>query len=651
MKFPFRLPAFIIPLLLTTLVCFSLPVFGQSAQPITPITIEGWFSIIYGTPAPGTNAPESLLYLLNTEDGRYFELDLPPGAVQAAGGFDVLNGSYVYISLDAQTNRSVLTTGGAVRVASLQLAVLPLGMPQGDNFSRAVTGSQPWVTIMCAFPGTPAGYGTKAIDYFQGMYSDQYPGLDHYWRQQSFGKINMAGSNAYGWFMLDKPQTHYYPSPGMGDNSSSLTELAQDCINKADATVNFSSYRGINFMFNGSLDCCAWGGTGTVHVDNTYSRWRMTWNPPFSWKDITVVAHEIGHGFNLPHANNYDGDGDPYDNTWDVMSETYIYCDKATHAVYGCLGQHTNAFHKDHLGWFAPQQRLVLNDDRDNITLDHAAMQNPQHYQIVIIPFPNSHKRYVVEARQTSNSNYDAKLAGKAVIIHEVDTARTQWAWLVGGTTDAKSWSVENNPLDPDGAWLAGETFVDAVNGISISVISETANGFVISVDMPYIPPTQDPNANLVLNGDMEIATANKNLPDEWSFKNLTKDKIKCNKPEKNKTFAYTGNCAFMFKGSPGATSKLTQTIMPSFPLTGTLSAEIYTQAKKPAANAKFVVKVFYANGDKAKLKLNILPSASYTWRGNSLGITGSVSRIKFVLADKSSTGKIFVDNIKVTVE
>lgn len=659
MKLSLRSPALILTMLLAAVTAFSIPAFTQAAQ-LT--TLDGWFSTVYGLPEPGSaDQSEKQIFMLSTDDGRSFELNLTPSVLQAAGGFAVLNGSYVRVTISAQTDRDVLITGGTVTVESISMAPLPLRMPPGVGSSRAVLGSQPWVTILCAFPGTPVGYGTQDVPYFQGMYSDQKPGMDHYWRQQSFGKVNMVGSQTFGWFTLDSPQTDYYPTPGVGSNVVVLDRLAQDCIDKADPTVDFSSFKGINFMFNGSLDAYAWGGAGMVTTDAVYSYWRMTWNPPFSWRDITVVSHEIGHGFGLPHANNYDGDNNPYDNTWDVMSETYYFCSKSYDPAYGCLGQHTNAFHKDHLGWFAPAQRLTLNADRDNIVLDHVAMQNPQNYQIVIIPIPGTSKKYVVEARQTANSNYDAKLAGKAVIIHEIDMGRQQWAWLVGGTTDAKSRSLENNQANPDGAWLVGETFNDAAKDISISVVSETANGFVISVDMPFvpvtptpttppIPPTLPPTANLIRNGGMEAATDNGSLPDDWAFKNLTKDKLKCDNPAKNKFFAYAGNCAFMFKGGPGEVSKLTQTYTPTASLSGTLSTELYTQGSNEAVNGKFTVKVFYSNGGKAKLKVSVLPSASYTRRTGTLKLNGSVTKIKFILANSSTGGKVFIDNVKAVV-
>jgi M6 family metalloprotease-like protein len=661
MKFQFKTPTFYATALLIALLLFSIAATGPAAgQDASSTTLDGWFSTLFGTPPQGVAGVEGTLYGLTTDDGRHFTLDIDPAVLQAAGGFGKLNGSYVRVGVAALTDRSVLTDGGNLSVQSLELAPLPLRIPAGAAGIQPVSGAQPWVTILCAFPGTPDGYGTNDVDYFQGMYSDQYPGMDHYWRQQSYGKVNLTGSHTYGWFTLDNAQTSYFPAPGTGTASfGTLTDLAQDCIDKADSSVDFTPYKGINFMFNGELDCCAWGGVGLVMTDGVNRNWRLTWNPPFSWKDITVVSHEIGHGFGLPHANNYDLDNNPYDNTWDVMSETYIFCAKAYHPTYGCLGQHTNAYYKDVLGWFGQNRRLQVSADQPSITLDHVAMQNSTNIQIVIIPIPGTNKRYVVEARQTSNSNYDAKLAGKAVIIHEIDDTRQEWAWLVGGTTDDKSASVENNQANPDGAWLVGETYTDSTKGISISVLSETTNGFVIAVDVPdgiIIPtstpggPTETPGStvNLVRNGDMESATDNEDLPDDWAFKNLTGDKLKCNKPDK--VVSYGGNCAFLFKGGLGEASKLSQNYTPTGNLTGPVSAELFTQGSNEAVSGKMLVKVIYFDDSDSKLTIDIFPSGSYVYRSGSLEDHGSISKVKITLKNDSLGGKFYVDNVKVNV-
>ena len=57
-----------------------------------------------------------------------------------------------------------------------------------------------------------------------------------------------------------------------------------------------------------------------------------------------VIGHEMGHGFGLPHANNSDGDGSPYDSPWDVMSSTSRYA--VSDPVYSIRGKHVNAYAK-----------------------------------------------------------------------------------------------------------------------------------------------------------------------------------------------------------------------------------------------------------------------------------------------------------------
>ena len=65
----------------------------------------------------------------------------------------------------------------------------------------------------------------------------------------------------------------------------------------------FPSFIGINLMFNDDLDCCAWGGTTTLSLDGQSRTYRMTWLPPWGYENQGPVAHEMGHGFGLPHSS------------------------------------------------------------------------------------------------------------------------------------------------------------------------------------------------------------------------------------------------------------------------------------------------------------------------------------------------------------
>ena len=75
--------------------------------------------------------------------------------------------------------------------------------------------------------------------YFTGMYSNTYPGLDHYWRETSFNQVNIAGSAAYGWFTLPQPRSAYF------DNEGNLLHNAvlNDCIGVANSSVYFPTFK------------------------------------------------------------------------------------------------------------------------------------------------------------------------------------------------------------------------------------------------------------------------------------------------------------------------------------------------------------------------------------------------------------------------
>ena len=352
----------------------------------------------------------------------------------------------------------------------------PVSMPVPN--ATDVIGSQPWISIMCKF--SDVSTEPENLAFFQGMYADTYPGLNHYWQEQSYGLIDLYGSGASGWYVLPHPEIYYNPDDTVG--GTDLSKLANDCIGVADASVNFAPYAGINMMFNTNFDNgYAWGGYNYFTVDGVYKRWRLTWEPPWGYRNISVIAHETGHGFGLPHSTYYyDGNSDgyddnAYDNYWDVMS--YTWGNNLSDPTYGNIGQHTISYHKDDLGWIAPGEKFTPSQDsRTTITLERLAQPQTANYKMAQIPIDGSSTHfYTVEARRLVG--YDAALPGDAVIIHEVNPYWDQPAHVIdidgdGDTNDAGT------------KWVVGETFTDLSNNISVSVDSITGSGYVVTIQL-----------------------------------------------------------------------------------------------------------------------------------------------------------------------
>jgi M6 family metalloprotease-like protein len=443
---------------------------GPEAQvigsaPVQAVSLSGWFSIVWGD---GRDGGTTTTYLLTGSDEKTSLLEFNEQTMQSLGG--VLQFDRQYVQVTGSRVAAPSSQGGleSLQVASIRLANGSLG----SVTPQAITGSRPWVTIMCKFSDHPEDQ--KTLDFFQGMYSSNKPGLDHYWREQSYELLNVVGSTAYGWFTLPHPESYYNPTDTQGGANSYLSLLAQDCTAAADASVYFPTFSGINMMFNTDYNNgIAQGGGTYLTLDGLNQIWRVTWEPPWAYSDISVIEHEMGHGWGLPHSSgNY---GQTYDNAWDVMSWDRYNRLASTDPTYGCMAQHTISYHKDILGWIPGGQKFNAGEGiNTTITLEQLALPQTGNYLMAQIPIAGSSTHfYTVEARQLTG--YDAKLTGNAIIIHDVDLSRGIPAHVI-------DIDGNGNTSDAGAMWTVGETFTDTTNGIAVSMVSATATGFQVTI-------------------------------------------------------------------------------------------------------------------------------------------------------------------------
>lgn len=443
------------------------PVLAAKTIQFQEKSLDGWFSILWGDGEDGSTAAQQ--YLLETEAHGTVNLMIGEELIQTLGGVLHLAGKKVSVAgewlltpeMDGQFQPFMVTSYSLVDNEINNLEVSPL-----------VSGSQPWVSIMCKF--SDYSQEPKNLAYFQGMYASSWPGLNHYWQEVSYNTVNVLGSTAVGWFTLPQPRSYY-----VYNNALDFGRAANDCTGVANASVNFSTFIGINLMFNADLDGYAWGGGHYMTLDGITKVWRMTWEPPWGYSAITVIAHEMGHGFGLPHSSGpY---GQTYDNRWDVMSDTWTDCNNSKDPTYGCLGQHTIAYHKDILGWIPAGQKFNAGSGTSMITLEQLAVPQSGNYKMAKIPIGGSSTHfYTVEVRR--KTGYDVKLPGQAVIIHDVDTTRSRPAYIVDPDNNG-------NTGDAGAMWLAGETFSNSAFGISITINAATSTGFQVTIATPPSAP------------------------------------------------------------------------------------------------------------------------------------------------------------------
>ncbi|HEU4556554.1 MAG TPA: putative Ig domain-containing protein [Longimicrobium sp.] len=444
-----------------------LATFLAAARAQAQTTVTGRLSLVYEV-REQSQANATLRYFLVDDRGAGREVELSAEAARPFGGPRGLDRRRVAVTLAA----AVTAPGGRPAPARV-LSVTPLGPPEGPRLSASgdpsgavQNGPRPYVTVLCRFPDQPQ-LPHPADWYANLLTGTAQPGLDHYWREVSDGRINLGGSAVVGWYDLPSPLAAYFPN-GMSQ-SPDFGKLVNDCTGVADAAVDFTQYVGVNMQFNANLPA-SWGGSWTLTRDRTSPiSSPMTWMA--SWAGQSVYAHEMGHSFGLPHSSGpYT---QTYDSKWDVMSHTYTRFD----AAYGSyIGQHTIIWHKELLGWVPAARTYTPGTGvRRSFVLERSelppANANPT---MVRVPIPGGSQFFTVEARRFVG--YDQFLPGEAVLVHRVNPLL--------GDRDAQVVDPDGNgdPNDTGAMWLPGETFTDPQTGFTLRVDSITATGFGVTV-------------------------------------------------------------------------------------------------------------------------------------------------------------------------
>lgn len=302
---------------------------------------------------------------------------------------------------------------------------------------------------------------------------------DLFW-EASYKKTFLSG-DTFGWFTIPLASTSCDKPTIEAEGNKAATA----------AGANLSGYKRIVYMFPTNTGC-AWSGI----VSTNSSGQKLSFiNNGFN---LYVVAHEMGHGFGLQHADSQDCDVDALGDTCVTRS----YGDRAD--TMGSVAAHFNAFNKERLGWLdagsapgAPAIATVSASGRYTLAPFETADSGVKALKVLKSIDPVSGKRtwYYIEHRRPIG--FDLGLASignlaRGVLVRTGMMSGTVGTSVLLDMTPNSDTSSSTSDLR-DAALEAGRRFADPDAGVAITLVSADESGAVVDVVIGSAAPAPAP--------------------------------------------------------------------------------------------------------------------------------------------------------------
>jgi hypothetical protein len=321
--------------------------------------------------------------------------------------------------------------------------------------------NKPWAVILCKFSDQSAE--PYPPDFYREAFSEKGAGKRRefdYFREVSYGTLNMTGSKVFGWYAMPKHSTNDLSKLRFPTDRYKLADWGIE-VAKANR-VDLSHFYGVIVVFNSKTDS---GAAGRHHVVLGYTG--KDWSPTFN-------CHEIGHGFDLEHSWSARPDIE-YGDRWDIMSAMNVW---SFNSPFGANGPGMNACILNRLGSI-PGPRLWTTDGASRgETIALAALNQPQSqgYLMVSIPLAagNTAKTaYVIEFRR--KQKWDAGIPRDAVLVHEVRS--NGYCYLLSNLNDDGTSSSDLQPSQqirlPEGNLFVNVKRIDTAVSTAIVEIGQ----------------------------------------------------------------------------------------------------------------------------------------------------------------------------------
>jgi hypothetical protein len=341
-----------------------------------------------------------------------------------------------------------------------------------------MTTATPWALLLAKFAGNDTEPAPKS--YFEDVFTTFGAGrwsVPDYLHDVSHGRVDLSGSQVFGWFTLDQSKAEWDAGIAKGTHTRAII-LDWARAKATEAGVDLSGFAGVGVALNDDTGASS-SGNGFLCGDDgagTYSLFSPS-----------VMAHEICHSFGLGDAKR-EGVAGFYTDRTDIMSVQSahsaphpIHRKKASSQPVFRMGPGLNAASMAALGWLDETRTYSWADGRPATKVTLRPLHRRDLPGTLAIRFGS----FFVEYR--SPSGWDARLQHR-VLVHRMDDNHS--VLMLDDEGDPTFSAGSTLSLDPKLS-LLGSGFTIRV--LAIDERAETAT-IQLSSTAPELPEVEPPS-------------------------------------------------------------------------------------------------------------------------------------------------------------